>query len=62
MEPYRSYFPHASMLLPNTERVAHRVLLLPTGQTVSPEMISSICQIIRLVATNGKEISSKLVT
>ena len=58
MEPYRSYFPHAS-LLPNTERVAERVLVLPTGQTIAPETIASICQIIRLVATEGKKISTQ---
>ena len=34
MEPYRSYFPHAGLLLPNTERVASGVLCLPTGTAV----------------------------
>jgi dTDP-4-amino-4,6-dideoxygalactose transaminase len=46
MEPYRSYFPNARLLLPNTERQAARIMVLPTGQSVAPEDISKICGII----------------
>lgn len=53
MEPYRSYFPHASLLLPETERLAQRVLVLPTGTAVTPDEISTICHIIRLVISHG---------
>jgi dTDP-4-amino-4,6-dideoxygalactose transaminase len=60
MEPYRSYFPHAGLLLPNTERVAAQVMILPTGQTISLDMISNICQIIRLAVANAKDLVSKL--
>jgi dTDP-4-amino-4,6-dideoxygalactose transaminase len=60
MEPYRSYFPHAGLLLPQTERLTDRVFLLPTGQTIDPSTISSICQLIRLILTNSSEIVSKL--
>src|SRR6202043_4131884 len=35
MEPYRSLFPHAGLLLPETERLSHSVLVLPTGTAVS---------------------------
>ncbi len=47
MEPYRSFFPHAGLLLPNTESVAERVLVLPTGTSVGIQDISVICSIIR---------------
>jgi len=47
MEPYRSYFPHASLLLPETEKVAGRVILLPTGTTVGDNHIRTISEIIR---------------
>lgn len=47
MEPYRSFFPHASLLLPHTEEVAARVLVLPSGSTIGPEEIQKICSIIR---------------
>jgi hypothetical protein len=31
MKPYRDLFPHARLVLPNTEAVAKRVVVLPTG-------------------------------
>jgi dTDP-4-amino-4,6-dideoxygalactose transaminase len=61
MEPYRSYFPNASLLLPETEKLAQKVLILPTGTAISEEDISKICQIIRLVILsylNDKEMLS----
>jgi dTDP-4-amino-4,6-dideoxygalactose transaminase len=47
MEPYRSLQPNASMLLPETEKIANRILLLPTGQTMNSQIIESICRIIQ---------------
>jgi dTDP-4-amino-4,6-dideoxygalactose transaminase len=60
MEPYRSYFPHADLLLPNTNAVARRVLVLPTGTTVDEAHISAICGIIRLCISHGRELTSEL--
>lgn len=60
MEPYRSYFPHAGLLLPETEKVVKRVLSLPTGTAIGPNEISRICQIIRLAVTNGQEVRERL--
>ncbi|MBI3922077.1 MAG: aminotransferase class I/II-fold pyridoxal phosphate-dependent enzyme [Armatimonadetes bacterium] len=60
MEPYRSYFPHAGLLLPETEKVSQRCLLLPTGTGVSSNDISVVCQILRLVTTSGPEIHRRL--
>jgi dTDP-4-amino-4,6-dideoxygalactose transaminase len=60
MEPYRSFFPHAGLLLPNTERVAKRVMSLPTGSMIEKGEITKICQILRLVVENGSEISHKM--
>jgi dTDP-4-amino-4,6-dideoxygalactose transaminase len=54
MEPYRSFFPHAGLLLPETERVAAKVVVLPTGNTIGAEEIAGICRIIRLAASNGR--------
>ena len=47
MQPYRSYFPHASLLLPETKQLAERVIVLPTGTAVDPDMLHDICEIIR---------------
>jgi dTDP-4-amino-4,6-dideoxygalactose transaminase len=62
MEPYRSYFPHAHLLLPVTEEVAKRVLVLPTGSTITPQDIETICQIIRLALENSQDIRKHFVT
>jgi dTDP-4-amino-4,6-dideoxygalactose transaminase len=62
MEPYRSFFPNAGLLLPNTERVAARVLVLPTGQSVTPEMVARVCEIIRLGVENSAPIAEALKT
>jgi dTDP-4-amino-4,6-dideoxygalactose transaminase len=50
MEPYRSLQPNADLLLPETERTAARVIVLPTGQTVEEETVSRVCEIIRKAA------------
>lgn len=57
MEPYRSFFPHAGLLLPETERLTERVFCLPTGTGVNEDQISLICYVIRLIVENGAKIS-----
>ena len=59
MEPYRSYFPHAGLLLPQTERLSGRVLSLPTGTGVSPQEITVICQLIRFIVEHGRKLTQK---
>jgi dTDP-4-amino-4,6-dideoxygalactose transaminase len=60
MEPYRSLFPNAGVLLPNTERVASRVLVLPTGTSVGENEVRVISRIIRLATAAGNEVKSRL--
>jgi dTDP-4-amino-4,6-dideoxygalactose transaminase len=60
MEPYRSYYPQAGLLLPQTEQLTARVMTLPTGTAVGPEEISKICKIIRRVIECGPEIHKHL--
>lgn len=46
MKPYRELYPHAGLVLPNTQAVADRVVVLPTGTTLppdTPETIRDIC-------------------
>ena len=57
MEPYCSCFPEASMVLPETEAIASRVLVLPTGTGVTSADIEKICAIIRVAIEQGAEIS-----
>lgn len=53
MEPYRSLFPHAGLVLSATEAVANRVVVLPTGQTMDAEMVQTVVQVIRTVVQHG---------
>jgi len=62
MEPYRSYFPHARLVLPETEKLVQRVLSLPTGTAVGPDEIGKICQIIRLAVKHGDEVKARLLS
>lgn len=52
MEPYRSLQPNANLLLLETERIAARVIILPTGQGVDGETVAKICKIIRNVVNH----------
>ena len=61
MEPYRSYFPHAGLLLPETRRLTQRVMSLPTGTAVGPAEISGICQILRLVMSHAPQVRERLL-
>lgn len=60
MEPYRSLYPSAGLLLPETEKLSECVLCLPTGSTVRPEDIQKICQIIGFAVEHGDEIRARL--
>lgn len=56
MEPYKSYFPNAGILLPVTEKITERILLLPTGTAITSKDIDKICSIIKLIISNSFEI------
>lgn len=60
MEPYISYYPHAGLLLPETERLVERIMTLPTGTAVSSQEIGKICDIIRLAFENGWELQQRV--
>ena len=60
MEPYRSYFPHAGLLLPETNRLTQRVMCLPTGSAVGPEDVETVCCIMRLAVENSRRLSNSL--
>jgi dTDP-4-amino-4,6-dideoxygalactose transaminase len=60
MEPYRSYSPHAGLLLPETEKMVKRVLSLPTGTAIGPDEVHQICQIIRMVVEHSWSVRTRL--
>ena len=49
MKPYRELYPHAGLVLANTEAVAGRVIVLPTGTMVSPSEIGTIAAVVSQV-------------
>lgn len=54
MKPYRDLYPHAGLLLPNTQQVADRVVVLPTGTAMNTEMVTAVCSVIKqLVGSNA---------
>lgn len=53
MEPYRSLFPHAGLVLPHTEQVAGSVIVLPTGQTMDADKIDVVAQVVRTVVAGA---------
>src|SRR6267154_5328531 len=60
MEPYRSYFPHSTLMLPETEKLCRRVMALPTGTGVDEKGIVRICEIIRTAVTNSSSVRVRL--
>jgi dTDP-4-amino-4,6-dideoxygalactose transaminase len=60
LEPYRSYFPHAGLLLPNTEELSQRVLTLPTGTSVTASDVERIVSLIRFSIANGGDVVERL--
>jgi dTDP-4-amino-4,6-dideoxygalactose transaminase len=59
MEPYRSYYPNAGLLLPETEKLSQRMISLPTGTAITTDDIKDICQLIEFVVEKSSQIKSK---
>jgi dTDP-4-amino-4,6-dideoxygalactose transaminase/SAM-dependent methyltransferase len=60
MQPYKSLFPNAGLLLPNTETLAARMMVLPTGQCVERPQILQICDVIRNAISHATEVRGRL--
>ena len=61
MEPYRTLYAQASRSLPETEKLAARVLCLPTGTAVGSDEITAICDIIKFVADKGSAVKERML-
>ena len=60
MEPYRSYFPNARLVLPETENLTQKVLQFPTGTTIGSKEINQICELINFFHRHSTIIRQKL--
>jgi dTDP-4-amino-4,6-dideoxygalactose transaminase len=58
MEPYRSEQSELGRILPRTEELAQRVLVLPNGTGVSPEQALRVAGLIHFAVQYGEEISA----
>jgi dTDP-4-amino-4,6-dideoxygalactose transaminase len=61
MELCRSFFSHAGLLLPETERLAARLVSLPSGTSLGAAEIQTICGFIRFIFGHGPEIQRELL-
>jgi len=60
MQPYKSYFPHAGLLLPETEQLSNKVMLLPTGVNMNRDKIIKITNLIQFIMNNNNLIKDKI--
>lgn len=60
MEPYKSDFPNAGVSLKETERIAGRVLVLPTGTSVGENDINEICSVIRVAVEHAGRVRERV--
>ena len=60
MQPYKACFPDAGARLPETERLAGRVLVLPTGMSVGESDIHDICSVFQLAVGNAERVRERM--
>jgi dTDP-4-amino-4,6-dideoxygalactose transaminase len=60
MEPYRSYYPNAGLLLPVTEKLTEVLFCLPNSTATSDSDVEKICDLLQFVMANRKEIVTRL--
>lgn len=60
MEPYRVLYPEARLRLPQSERLADRVLCLPAGNAMNEPAIDAVCDVIRTAVRHADVVKAKL--
>lgn len=60
MEPYRSFQPHAHLVLPETEALCQRVLLMPTGTAIGEKEIAIMAGIITTALEHAEQVRQSL--
>jgi dTDP-4-amino-4,6-dideoxygalactose transaminase len=57
MQPYRAYYPHAGLVLPNTIAVAERVVVLPTGASMEVGNVLAVAGVLRSLARKSAHVA-----
>ena len=60
MEPYRSLQPYAHLLLPQTEALCQRVLLMPTGTAIGEKEIARMTEVITMATKHAGAVREAL--
>lgn len=60
MEPYRSLQPMAGLVLPVTTMLADTVMVLPTGESISPEDVDRLMDILRCALVHPDAVRNQL--
>jgi dTDP-4-amino-4,6-dideoxygalactose transaminase len=60
MEPYRTLFPDAAQRLPETERLAQRVLALPTGTSMSADEVTVVAGLVERAMRDAPRLRAAL--
>jgi len=60
MKPYKDLYPLAGLALPVTEEISENVMILPTGEAVSPADIEKLCDTISAIIHSRDEIKNAL--
>ena len=60
MEPYKSFFPNSHLLLPQTEKLAAQIMVLPTGEALGAADAKKVCEIIRTALSAASEVKTAL--
>lgn len=59
MEPYASLSPMSSMWLPNTEWLTGRVMVLPSGTAMQPDLVARVCGLIVSALRQSKAVAAR---
>jgi dTDP-4-amino-4,6-dideoxygalactose transaminase len=60
MEPYRSHYPNSRLWLPETERLAGKVMCLPTGTSVPTTQVAQITSLLQWISENATHIRDRI--
>lgn len=60
MEPYRTLFPTVGERLPQTEAIADRLMILPTGTGMNTASIHALCDLLEFAVAQGPALSARL--
>lgn len=62
MEPYKSYYPNANLLLPETEKLTDVLLCLPNSTATTDADVSDICDLLAFITDHNQDIKNCIHT